>query len=77
MAKPILITRIPKGSVLNVDTGSLYKQLRDSAPDYNHIALFEGRLKKLTFEVFNVQDYKQIDFEKLKEQLCNKDSTKS
>ena len=70
MAKPILITRIPAGSKMNQDREDLYKYLRNAAPDYNHIALFEGGLEKLTFEVFNVQDYKQIDFNKLKEQLC-------
>ena len=76
MAKPILITRIPKTTTLDLSSAKIYEYLKFSAPDYNHIVMFENTVKKVTFEVHNLQDYKQIDFKKLKEQLC-KENIKS
>lgn len=68
MSKPILVTRLPK-EVSPDKHRALYDYLIIAVPDYNHIIFRESSTDKTEFEVFNVQDYPQIDFETLKDKL--------
>lgn len=70
MAKPILVVRVPKGT--NMGKAQVaYNFLRDTMLDYNSIVA-PSSSEEFTFEVFNVQDYPQINFEELKAKLLDK-----
>lgn len=69
MSKPILVTRLPREVNYDNKLVLIHDYLMAAAFDYNHIILRETGVDKVEFEVFNVQDYPQIDFDILKSKL--------
>lgn len=70
MAKPILVTRVPIEFSQNESMERILNHLNIACSDYNNLVV-PSRVDEIDieFEVFNVQDYPQIEFDKLKQQL--------
>lgn len=69
MAKPILVVRI-NGHCTADQAERVSDYVKDSCPDYNFIVVKGSEEEfSIQFEVFNVQDYPQIDFDQLKIKL--------
>lgn len=66
MAKPILVIWGEFNSESDVE--HISNSAKKCCPDYN-IILAKRRQEGISFEVLNVQDYPQIDFEELKAKL--------
>ena len=66
MAKPILVTRIPR-DISNNELDYLHNKLVELCSDYNVITIPTGTVDRIEFEVFNVQDYPQVDFDQLRQ----------
>ena len=71
MAKPILVVRLggytrklSRDKIKEMNTG-----LMEQFPDYNILFITEEHEENARFEVFNVQDYPQIQFDQLKEKI--------
>jgi hypothetical protein len=69
MSKPILIVRI-NGFCTPEQAQSVCDYVKGACPDYNSLVV-KGSEEECSFqfEVFNVQDYPQIDFDQLKIKL--------